>query len=110
MRYMKLLSRFATPRSQPQQVFRQLLTDPDDPRIFTCAVAGSAKLIVLGDRDLRHLRIYEAIIRDTRGTHRLHALAVYDCGYWLDTVGLKFTNSARRFFARPARVALVSMG
>jgi putative PIN family toxin of toxin-antitoxin system len=36
-------------------------TDPDDNRILECAVAGSAHLIVSGDRDLRHLRTYEGI-------------------------------------------------
>lgn len=37
------------------------MSDPDDPRILACAVAGSAHLIVSGDRDLRRLGTYDSI-------------------------------------------------
>lgn len=45
----------------PTEVLAILERDPDDNMVLACAVFGKANLIVSGDKDLLHLKVYEGI-------------------------------------------------
>ena len=45
----------------PKLTFGVIKADPDDVRILECAVAGSADLIVSGDRHLTRLKTFQGI-------------------------------------------------
>jgi putative PIN family toxin of toxin-antitoxin system len=51
------LATLVTPAPIPPTV----LDDPDDDRVLACAIAGTAELIVSGDRDLLSLQTFRGI-------------------------------------------------
>ena len=57
---LKLLARVAE-IVMPRITLRVVVADPDDDRILECAVAGSADLIVSGDRHLTKLKAFQGI-------------------------------------------------
>ena len=46
---------------EPAAITRVMLDDPDDDRVFACALAAGAGLIVSGDKRLRNVKHYQGI-------------------------------------------------